>query len=338
VLDRSLFQPERSDLGLPPFDEAPEFPYNVIPDALQLGGSQQRLALEADASGRIQARLWPEFPQIALDASTLQPAARPCKDWEDGWRQPRAHSSPDGHSRVQLQGEFPPDCRISQPLQLVDRQRLWELALRRFWAEQGGLWPADAVLQNGRTPPETVLLARHSERPLAELLRGLMKRSDNAQTRLLYLRLGAAAAQPGEPTAQAAARVVRDWFAQRAIATEGLVLDNGSGLSRSERISAAQLAAVLVAVWDEGRHLPELLTSLPVAGEDGTLGRRLKGTPAAGRARLKTGTLRDAVGLAGYVWDAQNRPWVMVGLLNHDQAPEKGRAVLDALAAWVAAQ
>ena len=282
VLDRSLFQPERPDLGLPPFDETPEFPYNVIPDALQLAGSLQRLELHRTAQGQLQGRLSPALPGIELDPSALRPVERPCADWEDGWQQPQVVSEADGRQRVQLQGEFPGNCRVSQALQLVDRHTLWAQALRQFWAELGGSWGLQAGVQEGRTPLDTQLLARHSERPLAELLRGLMKRSDNAQTRLLYQRLGAAEARPGEPTRAAAARAVHAWFTQRGIATEGLVMDNGSGLSRSERIRPRQLADLLQAVWREQRHLPEFLSSLPVAGPSAPASRTAP--PRAARA------------------------------------------------------
>ncbi|MBH9576551.1 D-alanyl-D-alanine carboxypeptidase/D-alanyl-D-alanine endopeptidase [Inhella proteolytica] len=340
VLDRSLFQPERPDQGLPPFDDTPEFPYNVIPDALQLAGSLQRLELQSSAQGVMQGRLSPVLPGIELDLSGLRPAARACADWEDGWQAPQVVREADDRQRVRLQGEFPPKCRVSQALQLVDRQVLWERALRQFWAELGGQWGAHAEVQAGRTPPDSLLLARHLERPLAELLRGLMKRSDNAQTRLLYQRLGAAVARPGEPTLSAAGRAVQTWFAERGIPVEGLVMDNGSGLSRSERISARQMADLLQTVWREQRHLPEFLNTLPVAGEDGTLSRRLKHGPAQGRARLKTGTLRDVVGLAGYLWDRAGRPWVLVAWINHDSPdlPQRGRAVLDAVAEWAASR
>jgi D-alanyl-D-alanine carboxypeptidase/D-alanyl-D-alanine-endopeptidase (penicillin-binding protein 4) len=207
--------------------------------------------------------------------------------------------------------------------------------VRQLWAELGGtLGPGDA---EAAAPPGAVVLATHRGRPLAEVLRGVMKSSDNALTRLIYLQLGAQAAQGGEPTLAAAERVVRNWFSAHGIDDRGLVLDNGSGLSRTERISAAQLAGLLRA-GQRGAQAPELLATLPVAGLDGTLSRRLKDGPATGKARLKTGTLRDAVGLAGYVPDASGKPWVFVALLNHPEAAAKGRPVLDALVEWVARQ
>lgn len=333
VIDRTLFNPTRLDVGLPPFDEAPEFDYNVIPDALHLNGSLLDFELRATASG-VAARTLPALPALAVDASAMTLSARPCKDWDEGWKPAVVQPSADGLT-LQLQGAFPAGCLQRAPLQLVDRQWLATHMVRQFWAELGGsMGPGDA---EGAAPSGAVVLATHRGRPLAEVLRGVMKRSDNALTRLIYLQLGAQAAQPGEATRAASERVVRDWLAGHGIDAAALVLDNGSGLSRSERVSPALLAGVLRA-GQRGAQAPELLATLPIAGVDGTLSRRLKDGPAAGQARLKTGTLRDAVGLAGFVPDAAGRTWVFVALLNHPEAARKGRPVLDALVNWVAAQ
>jgi D-alanyl-D-alanine carboxypeptidase/D-alanyl-D-alanine-endopeptidase (penicillin-binding protein 4) len=331
VVDRTLFQPTRFDVGLPPFDEAPEFDYNVIPDALHLNGSLLDFELQSTAAGT-SARSIPAWRGLTVDASAMTRSPRPCKDWDEDWRPAVVEAAGDALT-VKLQGAFPAGCRQVAPLQIVDRQWLVTRAVRQLWAELGGvIGPGDV---EAAAPPGAVVLATHRGRPLAEVMRGVMKRSDNALTRLIYLQLGAQAARPGEPTLAAAERRVRAWFAAHGLSDAGLVMDNGSGLSRRERISPAQLAAVLRA-GQAGAQAPELLSSLPIAGVDGTLSRRMKDGPAAGRARLKTGTLRDAVGLAGFVTDAAGRTWVFVALLNHPEAARKGRPVLDALANWLA--
>lgn len=333
VVDRTLFNPTRLDVGLPPFDEAPEFGYNVIPDALHFNGSLLDVELQATASG-VTARSLPALAGLAVDASAMTLSTRACKDWDEVWKPALRQPAGDGWT-LQLQGAFPADCRQRAPLQLVDRQWLVTRAVRQLWAELGGTMGAGDV--EAAAPPGAVVLATHRGRPLAEVLRGVMKSSDNALARLIYLQLGAQAAQGGEPTLQASERVVRAWFKSQGLDDRGLVLDNGSGLSRSERISPAQLAGLLRAS-QRGVQAPELLATLPVAGVDGTLSRRLKDGPAAGVARLKTGLLRDAVGLAGVVPDANGRLWVFVALLNDPEAAKKGRPVLDALVEWVAGQ
>jgi D-alanyl-D-alanine carboxypeptidase/D-alanyl-D-alanine-endopeptidase (penicillin-binding protein 4) len=182
------------------------------------------------------------------------------------------------------------------------------------------------------------VLARRDSRPWGEVLRHMNKVSDNAETRLLFLQLGvpAMAANPQASTLELARREVQRWFAEAGIDATGLIVDNGSGLSREERISPQTMAQMLKRALN-GKNGPDLLMSLPTAGVDGTLRLRLRDTPAQGWARLKTGTLRNVAALAGVVPDAEGRPWVMAAMVNAEQAPSRGRPVLDTLVAWIAA-
>ena len=329
-VDRSRFSPARED-QVPPFDEAPEFPYNVIPDALHLNGNLLDLHLTADAA-QLTARVSPAWPGLRVDASAMALVDAPCATWEDHWKLPQVSQDAQG-TVVRLQGGFPRTCQVKQALNLVDRDQIDPLALLHLWRQLGGEAPHSGL---GAAPDGARTVALHLARPLGELVRGVMKRSDNALTRLIYLQLGVnpgvnpGATPDAQPTRAVAEARVRAWLKARGIDDTALVLDNGSGLSRSERLSPTLLAQVL-ATAAQGRNAPELLASLPVAGVDGTLSRRFKGGPAEGRARLKTGTLSNAVGLAGFVPDARNRLWVVVALLNHPDASTKGRPVLDAL-------
>jgi D-alanyl-D-alanine carboxypeptidase/D-alanyl-D-alanine-endopeptidase (penicillin-binding protein 4) len=128
---------------------------------------------------------------------------------------------------------------------------------------------------------------------------------------------------------------VRQWLQRHHIDAAGLVLENGSGLSRLERISPAQMAAVLQAASDSP-WAPEFQASLPIVGLDGTMRNRLGTSAAAYRARIKTGTLKNVTAIAGYVHDANGQPCVVVAMINHDLANQGGRAALDALIDWVA--
>jgi D-alanyl-D-alanine carboxypeptidase/D-alanyl-D-alanine-endopeptidase (penicillin-binding protein 4) len=108
------------------------------------------------------------------------------------------------------------------------------------------------------------------------------------------------------------------------------VIDNGSGLSRDERISARALARLLQVAW-ASPSMPELMSSLPIAGVDGTMRRaRLRGE---GTAHLKTGSLRDVTGVAGYVLSARGQRRVLVAIVNHAQA-QAARPAIEALVDW----
>ena len=336
VLDRSLFRPARIDQGLPPFDESPEWPYNMIPDALMLSGNLMGLALASDGVA-VRARLTPPLEGIGLDASAMQLSETPCADWEDDWQPAVIEAAPGAGFRIGLRGGFPRRCEAQGELQLLDRDVISERQVRAVWASLGGTWRrAPGAVREGPTPIDATSIAVHESRPWGEVLRSMNKQSDNALTRLLFLQLGLAAMaqDAATPTLALAQRNVEAWFDEQRIDRSGLVLDNGSGLSRSERIAPRTLALMLKAAH-AGKHAPELLMSLPVAGVDGTMRRRLKGTPAEGWARLKTGTLKNTAALAGYVRDSRGDTWVLVAMLNHEQAG-KGQPVLDALVEWVA--
>ena len=347
VLDRQLFKPARLDIGVPPFDESPEFPYNVIPDALQLAGNLHVLELQSDRN-EVRARLRPELPGVSVDnqLSLHAPGAVACRDWSaSGWATPETLQQPGGQVVVRLRGRYPTDCTQRQPLQLMERNLQAQAQLRWVWSELGGQWSGQVrEAQADSQATQTRLLARREARPWGEWLRPLNKTSDNVATRILYLLVGleeerravaAGAPQPARSTRDWADASVRRWFSENGISLEGLVMDNGSGLSRSERITPTQLALVLRAAQAQ-LYAPELLMSLPIAGVDGSLRQRMTDTPARGRARLKPGTLRNAVALAGYVDDAQGQRWVVAAMINHDEAPRRGRPVLDALVDWVA--
>lgn len=328
LIDRTRYTPAREDVGLAPFDEAPEFPYNAIPDALLLNGGLLTLALSSDTQ-LAQARWSPAWPGLQVDAGALTLVDRPCNEWEKGWQPPQVQASAAGVT-VTLAGTFPRQCQVRQALSLVDRSALAAQAVRQQWQELGGTLSGEVL--EGPSPEDARPLAVHVAPPLAEWLRGAMKRSDNALTRLLFLELGRTHPRHAElgSTRNAADARVRDWLQAQGIAPDGLVLDNGSGLSRSERLTPTLLAAVL-AVAARAPYAPEFEAGLPLAGVDGTLSRRFKEGAAQGRARLKTGTLRDAVGLAGYLVDAAGRRWAVAAFVNHPQAAAKGRPVLDAL-------
>jgi D-alanyl-D-alanine carboxypeptidase/D-alanyl-D-alanine-endopeptidase (penicillin-binding protein 4) len=132
---------------------------------------------------------------------------------------------------------------------------------------------------------------------------------------------------------ESSARVVKSLLAQRGIDTTGLELDNGSGLSRRERISARQMGMILQTAF-RGSNMAELMATLPIAGGDGTMRNRVKADPVAGHAHIKTGSLADVRALAGYVDANSGRRYVVVCLVN-DPVAERSRGFQDLLLNWI---
>jgi D-alanyl-D-alanine carboxypeptidase/D-alanyl-D-alanine-endopeptidase (penicillin-binding protein 4) len=168
---------------------------------------------------------------------------------------------------------------------------------------------------------------------LAEVVRDVNKYSNNAMSRQLYLELGAATFGP-PATPEKSERAIRQWLAAKRLQLPDLVMENGSGLSRLERISAKGLGTLLAAAW-RSPVMPEFIASMPVVGVDGTLRRRAKSAVYAGHAHIKGGTINGVRAMAGYVLDSGGRRWIVACLINHPQVHNgNAQAVFDALLLW----
>ena len=186
-------------------------------------------------------------------------------------------------------------------------------------------------------PSDAVLLYTYDSLPLPEIIRLVNKFSNNVMARHLLLTLGAE--KFGAPaTAENGSNAVRQWLAERDIRIPGLVLDNGSGLSREERITARGMAQMLDIAW-HSPFMPEFAASLPLSAVDGTLRNRFRAAGMQGRLRLKTGRIDDVSGLAGFVNAASGKTYVVVILINHP-GTQNGSAdiVQTELIRWVFAQ
>jgi D-alanyl-D-alanine carboxypeptidase/D-alanyl-D-alanine-endopeptidase (penicillin-binding protein 4) len=345
VLDRSLFSPARSDVGLAPFDEAPEAYYNVIPDALLVNKNMLQIDMRSTAS-KLQLVMQPPLEKVSV-TSDMQLVDADCARWEDGWKLPQATPDKNGKIKVVLHGTFPKNCAKGYSINVVDRQDYVGRLFRVTWKKLGGAFGGDVI--EGIAAPDARLLAEHASRALPEVVRDINKPSDNTLARTVFLSLGSLEADPllgshpiafatADTTQARADMAVRAWMRQHGIDDAGLVMENGSGLSRLERISPVQMGSLLKAGL-RSDWAPEFQASMPIVAVDGTMRKRLRDSPAAGHARMKTGTLTNVVALAGYVRDALGQQCVVVAMINSDQANDgKGRAVLDALVDWVARQ
>ncbi len=333
LIDRNWFMPARPDLGVAAFDETPEFVYNFIPDALSLNFNLVDLRLEA-TSLQIAITLREPLNGIEL-VNQLTLNDLPCKDWEGKWQTPKLGSKP---NQIVFSGSFPRQCLVNTQMNLLDRTVFAEHLFSTLWKSIGGQWQGKAreldSTQASALPPLTEWVRRES-RPLSELIRDVNKRSDNAVSRLIYAALGATGDR-SEPTQVAADRQLGYWLRSKTIDPTGVVMDNGSGLSRLARISPLQLAQVLQAGY-ASRWAPEFLASLPVVGVDGSMRRRLNNSVAAANARIKTGSINHVSAVAGYVTDRQQQPWVTVVMINHPKLVGRdARDIQDAVIEWVA--
>jgi len=201
---------------------------------------------------------------------------------------------------------------------------------RQLWRELGGTFSGEVI--DGRVPDNASLIAEWSSPALPEIVRDINKYSNNVMARQVLLSLSPEL--PALPASTArGADAVKAWLAGKGIDAPELVIENGSGLSRSERISARTLGRMLVAAF-HAPTMPEFIGSLPLVGLDGTMRKRLQAESIAGHAHIKTGSLEQVRSIAGYVLAASGRRYVVVCLIN-DRNAARGRAVQDALLQWV---
>jgi D-alanyl-D-alanine carboxypeptidase/D-alanyl-D-alanine-endopeptidase (penicillin-binding protein 4) len=202
-----------------------------------------------------------------------------------------------------------------------------------FWRQLGGEF--SGRLRIAAAPPDAELLMSYESLSLGELIRLTNKFSNNVMARDLLLTLGTQ--RFGRPaTLEKGRAAIAAWGSTRGLGLEQATLDNGSGLSRESRISAAALARVLHEAY-HSRYQPEFMASLPLAGVDGTLRSRLQESPP-GAVRLKTGHLAGVSAVAGYVTAADGKPYVVVCLVNEARADSGGAEALHAaLVRWVLA-
>lgn len=344
VLDRRFFQPTRPDLVAPVFDEAPTAYYNVVPDALLVHSNLVALSLNA-TNDNIDVQLQSALSDVTI-VNHLVLSDAPCAEWEKHWSAPQFNIKPRAAIEIGLFGAFPRKCHITSYFSHLDRNTFIENTIRTLWKEMGGTW--QGRVQDGETPNTATVLVDYLSDTLVENIRNINKFSDNSMARSIYLTLGAEANARGlaEPsknrnnlnetvatTAQTSELQVRRWLNRHNINDQGIVIENGAGLSRIERLNAMQLARVLQEAY-RSKWYPEFASSLPIVALDGTMRKRLKASVAEQRARIKTGTLRDALAIAGYVRDVENKDWIVVAFINTD-GPVKGRQVLDDLILWV---
>ncbi|MDB5871073.1 MAG: penicillin-binding protein 4 precursor (D-alanyl-D-alanine carboxypeptidase)-like protein [Ramlibacter sp.] len=319
VLDRSAFETVAQDPGA--FDGEPLRPYNAAPDALLLNFKALVMTFTPQG-GQAQVHLEPPLAGVQFPASVALTAGE-CNDWRGGLK--ADFSDP---ARVRFAGGYPAACgERTWPVAYADPRSYAARAIGGLWQQMGG--NVAGQVREGRVPVGLAPAFEMQSPALAEVIRDINKFSNNVMAQQLFLTLSLQ--QKGVGTLEGSREAMRQWWRERIGPADLPVWVNGSGLSRDERTTAQQLARLLQLAW-ASPSMPEFIASLPVAGVDGTL-RRSRGS--AGLAHLKTGSLRDVNGVAGYVHAASGKRYVLVAICNHPQA-HLARPAIEALIEWAA--
>ena len=232
------------------------------PDALLVNFKSIAVTFVPDAAARV-ARVM-VVPEVAgMKYPRMVPAVEGgCGDWRG-----RLKADINDPMNIRIGGVYPLACgERAIYLGALEHTSYFAAVFRALWERQGGVWVGR--VREGVVPAAARLVAAQESPPLASLIRDINKFSNNVMTQQLFLTLGAAGGEPGNPARGAAA--VRGLLTARGIEARELILENGCGLSRVERISAATLGQVLADAW-KSQWMSELMASLPISGVDGTM-------------------------------------------------------------------
>jgi len=327
ALDRSRFALAPYDPAA--FDHDPLKPYNVGPDALLVNFKALKLTLAPDATGSgVSVRTDPPLAAVSLGA--------PPPVSNDDCAEGRTHVTPAIDDRgdraaIAFVGAYPRSCgERDWWLAMLDHPHYVRAMFETYFRATGGRF--DGGLQERRVPAGATPFAVLESPPLADIVRDVNKLSNNVMARQIFLTLATTAGQPPATPAKSVS-AIRTWLAARKLSMPGLVLENGSGLSRRERSTPIGLNRLLLAADASGVR-EEFERSLAVAAIDGTVERRFRDGGVAGQALLKTGSLEGVRALAGYVLDATGRRFTVVAIVN-DRNAARATPALDYLVQWV---
>ncbi len=326
LLDRSLFANDHPDPGR--FDGEPTQPYNTTPDALLTNFKTFTLTFAPDAEGK-GVRITVDPPSAKLHiVNNLTLAEGACGNWL-GRIKTQVQDSGDT-ARLTFAGPYARQCGEQANYYSVLGHREYVGGLfQHLWRDLGGVF--NGRVRDGDANANSIKVVSQRSPALSEIVRDINKFSNNVMARQLLLSIGASAG--GAATPDRATRVVQQFFAGKGLPMPQLVIENGSGLSRIERVSARDLGQMLQAAF-RSPVMPEFIASMPLVGVDGTMIRRLTNSGVAGQAHIKTGLINGVRALGGYVLDAKGRRVAVVMLINHANS-HNGYAVQDALLRWV---
>ncbi|BBU26732.1 peptidase [Burkholderia sp. THE68] len=327
VLDKRYFDASTRDL--PAFDNDDTAPYNVGPDPLLYAFKSLSFTLTPSPDGQVSIDVLPQLAQLQID-NELRVTRGACTGSLQA-ASPSVAQTQGGFVQASFVGDYPLRCGSrTVNVAALDHSTFFAGGFLALWKQAGGAF--QGATREGPTPSNARLVGTHRSPVLSDVVRDINKFSNNVMARNLFLTIGAAQSKPPATTAKSSA-AIQAFLKRSALPMNGLTLDNGSGLSRDEHISATSLADLLMAA-NASPVAQVFVESLPIAGVDGTMRNRLTNAGALGNAHIKTGTLRDVRAIAGYVGAANGESYVVVSFINDPRA-EAARGAHDALLEWV---
>ena len=322
--------------------------YNVQPDPLLYAFRTLSFQLGTNKAAQTpEISYTPELARLRI-INQINLQAGSCEDWRKDLNFEISPESPlvkAGASLLEWQatfsGSFPKDCQKAlYNVVAFDPNTFLTLGFTAAWQLAGGEWLKPPQGKTGLVPSGFKPIVQYEGSSLVEAIFDINKYSNNVMARQVFLTLSLD--QLGKPaTIMNSEKIIQGWLQRQEMQFPELVLENGSGLSRIESISAMHMNDLLIAA----RTLPNgelFYKSLPMAGNDGTMRNRLLNKVRGWlhlkiqpEIRIKTGSLVDVKAIAGYVLSKSGKLYAVSSFINHPNA-YRGQEAHDQLLTWLA--
>lgn len=245
-----------------------------------------------------------------------------------------ARPAGDLRNNIFIGGSQAPECPPVTKKLPVWRPELYFLTLLAEQLGRSGIITESINL--GSVPGNAAQLVS-IKRPVGKIVNVMLKRSDNLSGENLLKYLGHRYTGK-QGSAEDGALVISDYLKANGIPFERLRIADGSGMSHYNLSNAETIVRLLAAVYRDKSIYNEFINSLPVAGQDGTLVKRMKGTPAEGKLRAKTGSLKGISTLAGYTETSDGEPLAFAIMIENFTCPaQRIRDIQDRIAVLLGA-
>jgi D-alanyl-D-alanine carboxypeptidase/D-alanyl-D-alanine-endopeptidase (penicillin-binding protein 4) len=354
ILDRSAYENSVKDTSF--IDSDPTRAYNAVPDALLFAFNSFSFEFYPNSQNNLVViKQSPRMANFKID-NNLKIIEGACADWKKDISMSLTNSKNGAWTAV-FNGAYPSGCKnATWNVVASDSDSFFTQSFIAAWEDVGGTWVKKPILKSYDPKIEFKPIVTHFGVPLYESVKDINKLSNNVMARQVMLTM--ALEKTGKPSnANNSMKVLKDWLQSSQLNMPELVIENGSGLSRIERISSKNLNQVLLLGLNSSSK-DYFLESLPIAGFDGTMRHRLldklrkyvpnkkeiatleKNTvdfPVGLKkygAYIKTGSLVDVRSIAGYVVSRSGNVYAVTSFIN-DPNPRNGGVIHDAILSWL---
>ena len=328
-IDDSYFQVSEHNPAA--FDRQPLRAYNVAPNALLMNFNAVRFWFEPDhETNSVRVLLDPMLENLSVDNQLSLEQGR-CRGFQRGIT---ISANKEG-DEITFSGKFPGGCkRYAMDRTALSHNEFVYGLFSSLWRESGGEFTGGWINAAAPEAEDIEPLLSFDSLPLADIIARVNKHSNNVMARQLLYTLSAEVL--GEPGTELGGReVVANWLNDNGFVFDTLTFDNGAGLSRESRMTARDMGAMLEFAWKQP-YMPEYVSSLSLAGLDGTLRQRFDDPALEGIAHLKTGSLDHVTAIAGFLQARSGRRFAVVTMQSYkDIHRGPGQEIQEALLRWV---